>query len=178
MTDPVLQLTLALPLALLFFLAARHKQSEALHFEAQLDAYEVVPAPLVRIAARLLPIAELAVAILLLLPATRSVAAIAAAALLVIYALAMGVNLLRGRTDIDCGCGAGPQPISGWLVARNFVLAGAALLVAAPTVVRPLGLLDVVLVVLFAPLLAATYAMLEQLIANHSVLRTWSRDLG
>ena len=178
MTDPLLQLSLALPLALLFFLAAHHKLTEGAHFDAQLGAYEVLPETVLPIVARLLPILELAIAVLLLLPATRTAAAFAAAALVCLYALGMLVNLIRGRTDIDCGCDAQPQEISYWLVLRNAVLASAALVAAMPAAPRPLGALDFALVGLFALLLAASYAMAGQLIANHSVLRHWRRDFG
>jgi hypothetical protein len=178
MTDPLLQLVLALPLALLFFLAAHHKLAEGAHFDAQLGAYRVLPEALLPVVARLLPITELAIAVLLILPVTRTAAAFAAAALVTVYALGMLINLLRGRTDIDCGCGAEPQEISYWLVLRNAILASAALLIAMPAVPRPLGVLDIALIALFAPLLAASYAMAGQLIANQSVLRHWSRDLG
>ena len=178
MTDPLLQLVLALPLALLFALAAHHKLAEGAHFDAQLDAYRVMPEALLPLVARLLPILELAIAVLLLLPDTRTAAALGAASLVAVYALGMLLNLLRGRTDIDCGCGAEPQEISYWLVVRNAILAGAALLVAMPAAPRPLGALDIGVVVLFAPLLAASYAMAGQLIANHSVLRHWRRDFG
>jgi hypothetical protein len=178
MIDPLLKLTLAVSLALLFFLAARHKQAEGLRFEAQLGAYRILPPALLRVTARLLPLAELAIAVGLLLPATRTAATLAAAALLAVYALAMGINLLRGRDRIDCGCGASPQPLSGWLVGRNAVLAGTALLVSVPAATRPLGPVDYAMFGLMTVLLSLTYAMAGQLMANHSVLRHWSRDLG
>ncbi len=178
MIDPLLELTLAASLALLFFFAARHKRAEGAHFEAQLAAYEVLPTALVPASARLVPLAEFAIALALLVPVTRTAGAIAAAALLLAYAGAMGVNLLRGRSDIDCGCGAMPQPISGWLVGRNVALASAALAVCLPVAARPFGLADALLCLLLTALLAATYAMFEQLTANHGVLRHWSRHLG
>ena len=178
MIDPLLQLTLAIPLALLFFLAARHKQADGLHFQAQLAAYELLPTALLPAASRLLPIAELAVALGLLLPQSRGPAALLAGGLLLGYAAAMAVNLRRGRNHIDCGCGAMPQVLSGWLVSRNMVIASAAFIAALPVATRSLGASDIVLLVLLSALLSVAYAMVGQLTANHSVLRAWSRDLG
>ena len=178
MIDPLLQLSLAVPLALLFFLAARHKQADGPHFQAQLAAYEILPSAMLPAVSRLLPIGELAAALGLLLPQTRGAAAVLAGGLLLCYAAAMAVNLTRGRVHIDCGCGATPQPLSGWLVTRNIVIAGAAFTGALPATTRALGASDIVLLVLLSAVLAITYAMVGQLTANHSVLRTWSRDLG
>lgn len=178
MIDPLLQLTLAIPLALLFFLSARHKQADGPHFQAQLAAYEILPTALLPAMSRFLPIAELAVALGLSLPQTRGPAAVTAGGLLLCYAAAMAVNLARGRNNIDCGCGATPQALSGWLVARNIIIAGAAFVAALPVVARSLGASDVVLLVLLSALLSVAYAMVGQVTANHSVLRVWSRDLG
>jgi hypothetical protein len=48
----------------------------------------------------------------------------AASALLALFAVAMGINLLRGRTHIDCGCfdSTLKQPLRWSLVLRNAVL--------------------------------------------------------
>lgn len=56
-------------------------------------------------------------------------AALASAALLTIFAIAMGINILLGRTSIDCGCFRSTlrQPLEWRLVARNVVLAAASL---------------------------------------------------
>ncbi len=79
---------------------------------------------------------EAAIGIGLLLGNVRTTAVVAGMVVLTVYALAIGFNLLRGRSDIDCGC-SGPgsqQPISWHLVVRNIflvTLAGATL-VAMP----------------------------------------------
>ncbi len=67
-----------------------------------------------------LPLAELAIAALLLSP-LRPLGALAAAALLTTYAAAMAVHLGAGR-QLDCGCGGEPLPLSWALVVRNATL--------------------------------------------------------
>jgi hypothetical protein len=80
----------------------------------------------------------------IVLPVTRSVALAGAIVLLALYGAAIAVNLRRGRREIDCGCG-GPatrQPLSGWLLLRNAVLAAAAGAALLPIAPRELGTFD------------------------------------
>ncbi len=87
--------------------------------------------------------------------------------MLLVYAAAVGVNLRRGRRHIDCGC-AGPaarRPISGWLVARNVVLAAAALAGLAPVAPRGLVWVDAFTVVAATTALAACWTAADQLLA-------------
>src|SRR5439155_1412646 len=100
-------------------------------------------------------------------PGARVAGLLAAASLLVVYGAAIAVNLARGRWDIDCGC-AGPadrRPITGWLVARNAVLAAAALAGLAPVHPRALLRVDAVTVAGATAALAACYASLDRVIA-------------
>ncbi|MGQ9425437.1 MauE/DoxX family redox-associated membrane protein [Gilvimarinus sp. F26214L] len=171
MIDPLILLVISTSLALLFFMAARHKQADYARFQVQLDAYQIVPDPLVKPVARVLPWLEMTLVVLLLVPATRAVAGTLAASLLVIYAIAMSISLMRGRSEIDCGCGGSPQTLSGWLLLRNAVLAMGALSLAVPSSARALSLLDASLMVLLTAALALSYLMVEQLIRNHYVFR-------
>lgn len=91
--------------------------------------YRLLAPALTGPAALLLPPAELAVSLGLLLggawrPA-QFVAALGAIALLLVFAAAMGINIARGRSHIDCGCGRSQlrQPLSWLLVWRNLALA-------------------------------------------------------
>src|SRR5262249_43406760 len=87
--------------------------------------------------------------------------------LLGLYAGAIAINLARGRRDIDCGC-AGPaarRPISGWLVARNLVLAGIALAGCAPLAPRLLGWIDGFAVVAPTAPLAPCWTASDRLLA-------------
>lgn len=171
MIDPLLQLVIAVALALLFASAALHKRGEPARFRAQLAAYALLPADRVRSAAGALPWLELGTALLLLPVATRPAAGVAAAILLLAYAGAMGINLLRGRVDIDCGCGGTAQPLSWYLVLRNLALATGAALLAAPTADRALLATDALWLVLLVPLLAIAYAALGEIVRNAALLR-------
>lgn len=144
--DPALALAMALALAALFGVAARHKLRDPGVFRATLAQYRLLPEALVSPAAVLVVAAELAVAGALLWPGTRAIGALGALALLAGYGVAIGVNLARGRRNVDCGC-LGPgqrQPLSEWLLVRNAVVALAAVpLLATPAGPRTLGWIDV-----------------------------------
>ena len=145
--DPVLVLLGAVGLALIFATAALAKLRSLESFAGVVQNFRILPHPLVRPTALLLPPAELAVAFGLLLAPTRPYAAVAAALLLAVFALAIAVNLRRGRRAIDCGCFGDRlrQTLSWWLVARNGALALLALLAAWPGFpARPLHWLDLV----------------------------------
>jgi len=143
MIDPVVSVSLRCLLAVLFATAAWHKASDLRRFAATLEAYRLLPPWLGGAAARALPVAEVAVAVSLLLPLYRW-AALGAVAMLVLYSVAIAINLARGRREIDCGC-FGPAagvPLSGALVARNALLIGAAAIVSLPVGARPLVWVD------------------------------------
>jgi len=173
MIDPLLPLVISTALALLFFMAARHKLGDKRRFEAQLAAYQIVPAPLLRVSARTLPWIEMSLVFLLLIPFTRAFAASIAATLLVMYALAMAVNISRGRREIDCGCGDKPQTLSVTLLVRNAVLAAGSLLLVVPVMDRAMTTTDLVFVVLLTTVLAMAYLMVELLVRNHSLLKNF-----
>jgi hypothetical protein len=127
--EPVMSLLVRLALAVLFAAAAVHKLRDRRRFDGIVLDYRLLPPrAAVRVAAAL-PWTELALAAALI-AAPR--AGLGAAVILIgTYIVAMGVNLARGRRLVDCGCGARPQRLSGWRVAGNLVLAGAALWAAS-----------------------------------------------
>lgn len=178
MIDPLIVLIISASLALLFFMAARHKMSDFPRFKAQLAAYDLLPIALVPLAARVLPLIEMALVFMLLVPFFRTFAALVAAVLLSVYALAMAVNMLRGRTDIDCGCGGQPQLLSPWLLLRNFVLLAGSCLLLAPAGDRVMVWADAFLLVLMTAVLAMVYLMVEQLVRNHSSFENRSSSNG
>ena len=142
MTDPAVATLLAGAFALLFASAALHKFRDLAVFAQLLAAYRLLPervnvAPLV-------PLAEVAVAAGLLVPATRAAAALGGAALLLLYAAALGVNLARGRRDLSCGCGGASErrPIAPWMVVRNLACAALLTTLALPVGTRPLEAVD------------------------------------
>jgi Methylamine utilisation protein MauE len=163
--DPVVSLIIALGVALLFGAAALHKLKDWSRFRAALAGYGLVPASLNPAAALGLVALEGLTAATLPFTASRRVGAFLAAALLVSYALAIGINLLRGRTSIDCGClGAGQRNrIGGWMVIRNLGLGAATLAATLPTTDRSLTSLDAVTIVGAVLALAALYATQDSL---------------
>ncbi|MEL7044809.1 MAG: MauE/DoxX family redox-associated membrane protein [Pseudomonadota bacterium] len=169
--DPLLQLVLSAGLALLMGSAALHKRREGARFQAQLEAYQLVPAHLLRPMAAGLPWIELTAGALMLFTATRGAGGLLTAALLFGYALAMLVNILRGLTDIDCGCGGPGQPLSRALVFRNLVLAGAAALLTLQPIARELGPGDVVGFAVLLVAVIVSYAALGQILRNAALFR-------
>ncbi|MDX2169616.1 MAG: MauE/DoxX family redox-associated membrane protein [Deltaproteobacteria bacterium] len=142
--DPTAQWLLRIALSLLFARAAAHKLADVGAFRRAFEAYGVVPAAWSVLAGAALIGLECAIAVGLWLPRVATAAALAAAALLALYGGAMGLALARGRRDLDCGC-TGPaarQPVRASLVARNALLALAALLAALPATARDTGWVD------------------------------------
>ena len=167
--DPVVAWILRLALAALFAAAAMHKIRDPRAFQQTLADYEILPQGLLIPTAIGLAATECSISLGLIagiFPQTilgiagqNAWAGLAASALLTIYGLAIGINLLRGRTEIDCGC-LGPaarQTLSTWLLVRNGVLALGAALTSLPLSNRSLHVVDgitllgglVVLVLLF-----------------------------
>ena len=102
------------------------------------------------------------------------------ALLLAVYALAMALNLLRGRVYIGCGCSLGGSPasdtpLSWWLVMRNLLLSGLALLGAVPTTGRTLVTHDRLTVVLATLACIILFAGASQLLKNRAGMAAWRR---
>jgi hypothetical protein len=88
----------------------------------------------------------------------------------------MAINLLRGRHDIDCGCGGASHPLSWGLVARNVVLAAAALVASRPTVERSMEWTDALTLVLGVLAFYALYLMSDELLRQASRLAQIKRS--
>jgi uncharacterized membrane protein YphA (DoxX/SURF4 family) len=131
MRFPLLEFVTAVRIAaaLIFFTAASGKLRRWSTFEGVVGNYRLLPDPLVRLVAWILPPGEMVLALALVfgLPGSE----LAASALLCLFAAAMAINLVRGRSHIDCGCfdAAQRQPLRWSLVVRNVVLVS--LLIAA-----------------------------------------------
>ncbi|MGH0033193.1 MAG: MauE/DoxX family redox-associated membrane protein [Myxococcota bacterium] len=156
--DPVVHEALRCSLALLFAAAAFHKLRDLPAFAATLGDYRLLPRAAGRPASVAVVAAEAAAAGALLLDLTPLGPALACT-LLALYAGAIGWNLARGRRHIDCGC-TGPlgrrQTLAPWLLWRNAVLCGAALLLLVDTASRAVSWLD-------APALLGSVAFLALL---------------
>jgi hypothetical protein len=123
--DPVIGLLIVVCFASLFASAAWHKLRQPQQFDAAFEAYELLPRAVRRYGARLVPLFELALAVGLLVRASRRIAEGAGALLLLAYALAIAINLRRGRSELLCGCGGADErrPIAAWMAWRNVALA-------------------------------------------------------
>ena len=168
MIDPLTVLIISASLALLFFKAAKHKMRAPGQFSAQLAAYKLVPLSLLPSVARLIPAAEMAVFFLILMPFTRSLAAVLAAVLLTFYTSAMAVNLFRGRDKIDCGCSGHSQKLSYWFLLRNIALIISSGLLTMPSTSRALVWADFLLLALMLAVLSCVYLLIEQLVLNQT----------
>lgn len=171
--DPVIQISVAYALAVLWLFGGVHKVLRFSRFSATVRDYHIVPDSLSAPSAAIVAALEIGLACALLTQAGRSAALGGSAGLLTLYAAAIGVNLLRGRRHIDCGC-LGPsdrQALSEWLVGRNLVLAAAALAGLLPVQSRALVWVDAISIGATVCVLAAFYAAASGLIVNARELK-------
>lgn len=182
MLDPALELVLRGALALLLGAGAVQKARDLASFRAAIEGYELLPARAAAVAAAGFAGLEAVLAIGLLAPAAaglRPAALGVAALLLALYAVAIAINLARGRREIDCGC-SGPAahiPLSGWLLARNAVLIGAALACSGGASARPLGAVDALTIAGAITLLALAWTALHGLLAYSAALARMQEDV-
>lgn len=165
--DPVIVRTLGAAVAVVLLAAAWPKLRDREVFAATVDNYRLLPPAFVPAAASVLPIAEIAAALALLYAPTRLWGAAGAAALILLFAAAIAVNVVRGRVDFDCGCGGGDHPRLSWaLVARNAIVAGAALAAFFEGPSRPFEAVDALTVAGGTAALVALYHFSNLLLAN------------
>ena len=164
LADPVAASAVAGCVALILFSAAWHKFSEFDIFAGALDAYQLLPSVAVMPIARLLPCVEVAIALFVLVPASRHFGLIAFAGLIAIYAVAITVNLMRGRRQIDCGCGGDVHLLCWGLVLRNALLTGVALAMSGPSVDRLYEWLDAVTLIVGVLALYGSYLTFDELL--------------
>lgn len=158
--------TLTAFFAALFLRAAWHKAQAFLETTGFVAAYGLLPPGREALATRALILAEAAVVAALAVPATRALGAAGAAALLLVYAGAMAAALRSGRRRIDCGCGGAPQAISTLTIARNLVLAGAAIVLALTPAAGPAGAAGAALSLAAGLTFWCLYGIVERLLAN------------
>lgn len=124
----MLYVSLACRLALVavMTLAAVSKLRSPGVFAASLEGFDFIPARLRSPLAVLVPVAELLIALLLAVPLTVTIGFVLATLFCCGLTAVPILVLVRGKT-VKCACfGASEVPMSGWHVARNAVLLGAA----------------------------------------------------
>lgn len=148
--------------------AARHKlmSDNQRYYENLMQDYAFVPKSLQGIAAvRIVALVEVLIAVGLLLPFSKTFAAIACAMLMLAYGALLSAQWLQGKRDMDCGC-SGPAmglKISPALLWRNLVLALLALFAASePYVMAAEMWLSLALAIVFS----LAYSCWEGLLAN------------
>lgn len=174
LVEPLVSTFIRSFLALLFAAAAVSKLLHREEFFGVVRNFRLTPEWLAAPIAAALPFGELAVAAGLLIPGLAPYAALAAAGLLAVFGVAIGINVLRGRTAIDCGClrHGMKQPLSWLLVARNVALALCAVGAAwAAPLVRAAEPIELVLGVVAAALAMLLYVSASLLSGLQNAVR-------
>lgn len=180
MVDPAVLWTISVALALLFGASSAIKFADVGEFRATVENYRIVPESLAAVVAAIVPVAEVAGGLGILMPSSHRAAATLLLMLLAVFTAAIVTNLMRGRLNVDCGCfgRALPQPLSWWLPARNAILmtlAAFAMLPSNPRITMPLdfatiafGAASIVLLYLAANYLLANLPRLSALEASNA----------
>ena len=119
-------------LGLLFVGACLHKIADPQSFAVDIATYDILPLPLVNLAAITLPWIELAAGAMLIAGWRVRTASLLIAGMMVVFLAALAVALARGL-DMSCGCfasqGADEDPISRLTILRDLGWLGLALFV-------------------------------------------------
>lgn len=118
-------------LGVLFILAAWPKLADPEGFALAVSHYRMLPEPVERVIALVLPPLEMLAGICLVLGVLDAGASLVVAGLMAVFTVAVGVALGRGL-DISCGCfdTAGGTKVGLRKIAENVVLTAAAVRVA------------------------------------------------
>jgi hypothetical protein len=148
--------------AVLLWASGLHKLVRRRRMRAVIQEFARVPRWLAPFAVPATSAAELSAGLLLLSPSHRAAGGAVAVLIWGTYLLLILRAIAQGRRDVDCGCsfGAARRPLGAYQAARNGILTGVALLVAAVpagSIADPLG--GAQLLAAFA--LLALYAALD-----------------
>lgn len=119
----ILLFSLRIFLGFVFFNSGKDKVKDGITLQHDIEAYQLLPISFSRSLAKILPIAEICIGVLLFVGAASTIVGLLGCLLLTVFLVAIIVNLVRGRSN-DCGC-HGPrkrEPISPSLVFRNLGL--------------------------------------------------------
>lgn len=175
--DPLILYLVAAALAVILLTGALDKLRHFSVFEGAVLAYRLIPGSISKVFAGAFVTAELAAALLLLLPHWRTEGAWLALGVLGVATAGVVVNLGRGHTDVACGCGNLKQQSAGlswWLVGRNAVLLLALSVLFLPRtafIERSFGWVDGLTFFGAALALLGLYFAANQLIESHIKLQ-------
>jgi hypothetical protein len=160
-----------LAMAAIFLQACVHALRDWPAYAAIVENYRLLTPGLARAAARALPPAELAAAVLLLTPPLTFAGPLLGLLLMGAFTVAVWVNVARGRVRIDCGCGgATGQQLSRGLVARNLLLCGLLAVAMLAPLPAPIDAAFAAGVLGAAGFLVLLYFAANQLMANAQAL--------
>lgn len=116
----VVSLLARLGLAAVWLISGGIKVADPTQTVVAVRAYQLLPADLVRPVAAVMPMAEIAIGLLLLIGLAVRVSAIASVAMLLVL-IAVIISVWARGLSIDCGCfgGGGPADVDGWDYARE-----------------------------------------------------------
>ena len=166
--DPAIASVACVASAAIFAGSAATKFLSPAEFGGAVENFRIVPEWMATPIAWILPILELIGAVAMLAVPTRSIAAVLLLSLTAVFSGAIAINLARGRRDIDCGC-FGPvlrQRLSGWLLARNALLAIMIVIADLGRETRALVMLDYTTVASGAASIVILYAAANDLLAS------------
>ena len=111
---------LRIALGVLFIVAALPKLQDPVGFAKAVDNYRMVPDPVERVMALVLPPLELIVGVLLIVGIADAGASLLTLGMMILFTVAVGVAVAR-NLDITCGCFAveGDTPIGLWKILEN-----------------------------------------------------------
>ena len=111
-------------LSIVFFVSAIDKVRQFQQFTTTITAYRLLPETWSKSLAFTITGTEISVSVLLFMGWQSQIAAFVSIFMLFIFSIAMGINLIRGRTNLECGCSGAKhaQKISLGLVGRNIAL--------------------------------------------------------
>jgi hypothetical protein len=160
-----------LAMAAVFLQAAAHAMQDWPAYEAVVQDYRLATRLMARLAAKAMPPAQIAAAILLLIPGAMHAGPALGLALMAMFTGAIAINLLRGRVFIDCGCGgAAGQHISMGLIIRNLTLCALLAVAWVSPLVLPPSAAFAVGVAGAGIFAAILYVAASQLLANAQAL--------
>lgn len=147
--------------------------AQYLNLQAYLD-HSVQAKSQFKLLAKAIGIVEVTVALVLVIPSTRAIAAMLAIVILMSYLLLMAYQIVQGKKNLDCGCmgPAGQTNISGSLLLRNGVFTVLACLCLTPgSSFFTSAMVMAIIISLVMILLNLTF---EQLIVNAQRLKVLS----
>jgi len=172
MIDPVIDIAFRGAIAALLLSAAWHKLRDPIAFWQAVSGYKLLPHVFEKPVSRIIPFAEIAIALSLLLLSASAVPVLVALSLWIVYGGAIAINLIRGRQELDCGCGGigADQKIHWGLASRNGVLAITTGFLLLPATDRALGWFDYATAGFAVLILLLIYATAEHLLRNAALL--------